>query len=931
MKIPRATYRLQFNSGFGFKAAGEIVPYLAELGISQIYASPVFKARQGSSHGYDVVDPNQLNSELGTEEDFHELIEIVHRHDMGWIQDVVPNHMAYDYENKMLMDLLENGPDSRYFNFFDVEWEHLYENIRGKILAPFLGRFYAECLEAGELKLNYDASGFFIQYYDHRFPLRIDSYSEILDYRLDLLKYTAADEEPELVKLPGVIYALKSLPSGEQPERRKEQVEFIKKLLWEVYSGNPRIKKFLDRNIDIFNGQNEQADRFHLLDQLLSRQYFRLSFWKVGTEEINYRRFFNVNELISLRMDDAEVFEETHSLLARLINAGRIDGLRIDHVDGLYDPGRYLQRLRKKFGDIYLVVEKILEFTEELPADWPVQGTTGYNFLNCVNGVFCQREHKTRFQRIYRKFTRNSLPFQNLTHDKKRMIIGKHMAGDVDNLAHLLSRVASHYRYGSDFTLYGLRRTLVELLAWFPVYRTYISPGEFSENDKYYMRAAIEKAKKTIPDFIHELSFIERVLFLVTGRYFTETERDRWLHFVMRFQQLTGPLMAKGFEDTVLYNYNQLISLNEVGGDPDKFGISAIEFHYFNKKRTEHWLNAMNATSTHDVKRGEDVRARINVLSEIPEEWEKIVLHWSKLNRARKKKVKGSQAPDRNDEYFLYQTLLGAFPPENGNFPEFVERIKRYIIKAVREAKLHTEWLKPDQEYENAFLNFIEKILDGRRENPFLTSFIPFQRKIAFFGRLNALAQTLIKMTAPGVPDFYQGSELWELNLVDPDNRRPVDFSRRKKVLKKFRDKPGKNPERFFRDLLANSGNGEIKLFLIFRILQARRSDEELFSAGSYLPLEVDGELKNHVLAFARNTGNRWAVTVVPRFLAGLGERGDYPLSADFWRDTAVYLPADFDVMQDAVTGRRLDAGDSLPAGEILSDFPLALLLGESS
>jgi len=927
MRIPIATYRIQFNPSFTFGDAMEIVPYLADLGISDIYASPIFKARKGSTHGYDVVDPNQLNPDLGGEEGFEALVKMAQKHGIRWLQDIIPNHMAFDYENGMLMDVLENGPDSKYFRFFDMEWDHPYETIRGRLLAPFLGRFGGECLEDGEIQIIYNEPGLTLAYYDLRFPLKIESYLTVFTHRLEILRRQLGSDHPDFVKLLGVLYVLKTLPTGEQPNERYDQIRFIKRVLWELYTKNHEIGGFIDENISIFNGVKGNPESFNLLDTLLAEQFFRLSFWKVATEEINYRRFFNINELICLRVEDENVFNQTHSLIFKLVGEQKLTGLRIDHIDGLYDPAHYLKRMREKAGNLYVVVEKILDPEEELPSLWPIQGTTGYEFLNYLTGIFCKTSNKKALDRIYTRFTGLQSSYEDLVAEKKRLIIGRHMAGDVDSLALLLKTISGRYRHGADITLYGLKRALVEIMALFPVYRTYISNEVFSDADGEYMKDAIAKALESTPALANELGFLQGFLLLKFEDYLTEEERAQRTHFVMRFQQFTGPLMAKGFEDTVLYAYNRLLSLNEVGGDPQRFGFSLKEFHAFNERRAGLWPHTLNATSTHDTKRGEDVRARINVLSEIPQEWARTVNAWHKLNRSKKKKVRGFTVPDKNDEYFLYQTLIGALPFDEKEYPAFTERLKQYAVKAVREAKVHTAWLKPDTDYEEAFLSFVAEILQSSEDNPFLREFFPFQKKIAYYGIFNSLSQTLLKLTAPGVPDFYQGTELWDLNLVDPDNRRPVDFEKRIALLRGIKDKASTDMFRLTRELCSRMQDGRIKLFLINRILRARQEYCGVFQRGTYEPLEVGGQRKDHIIAFSRYHDKQWAVTVAPRFFTALCNEGELPFGQQTWGDTSIALPENSPTWwEDAITQRSIEGNEMLLVGDIIEYFPVALI-----
>ncbi len=938
MHIPLSIYRIQFNPSFGFNHAKEIIRYLNELGISDIYASPIFKAKGGSQHGYDVVDPNQLNPELGGFDEFESLINKIKKYSMGWLQDIVPNHMAYDVENQMLMNVLEYGEGSEYFDYFDVEWDHPYESIRGRFLAPFLGRFYGECLEDGEIQLRYGEHGLTINYYELSFPLRRESYNKVYTCGLNRLEERLGGAHHDFIKLIGILHLQNTPKTEDKSCEGYDQIKLMNKMLWELYSENDEIKRYLDENIETFNGKRGDADSFNLLDDLLSEQLFRLSFWKVAAEETNYRRFFNINGLISLRVEDENVFNYTHTLISQLVAEGKINGLRIDHVDGLYDPTVYLQRLREKNKDVYIVVEKILDHNENLPSLWPVQGTTGYDFMNYVNGIFCEKSNDRHFHRIYSKYVGLRTSFENLVYEKKRLIIDKEMAGDVDNLANLMKKISGRFRYSYDVTLHGLKRALVEVLTVFPVYRTYINFEDFSKIDQIIISEVIKKAKKLNPDLLYELNFIEMFLHLNFGENVSEEEKNRLIHFVMRFQQFTGPLMAKGFEDTTLYVYNRFLSLNEVGGSPDKFGISMVEFHNFNKERSEHWPHTINATSTHDIKRGEDVRARLNVLSEIPKEWNVNIREWNKLNRRRKKLINEIRAPDKNDEYFLYQTLIGTFPfPEPGQeqvqeegYFEFIERIKNYIIKAVREAKVHTAWLKPDEDYENAYAVFVERILKTYEENAFLKSFIPVKDKIAFYGIFNSLSQVILKITSPGVPDFYQGTELWDLNLVDPDNRRPVDFLNREKYLKDIKDREKIDIIGLINELLSTKEDGKIKLFLVYRALKARRENIGIFQNGDYIPVEIKGRYRENIVSFARKDKNSWSITVAPRFFVNLIEKDKYPFGEEVWEDTHIVLPDEAPIKwKDAITDKNIEGEGILSLGEILSSFPVSLLISE--
>jgi (1->4)-alpha-D-glucan 1-alpha-D-glucosylmutase len=934
MRIPIATYRIQFHRNFAFSNAKAVLSYLRDLGISDLYASPIFHARAGSVHGYDVVDPNQINPELGGAEEFEALTGEIQRHGMGWLQDIVPNHMAYHSENWMLMDVLENGLNSAYANFFDIEWDHPMENMHHKVLAPCLGKFYGQCLEDGEIVLTYDPQGLAVHYYDLRLPINIESYSMVLAPSLGGLRRKLGRHNADLIKLLGVLYTLKNLPSSEEERERADQIIFVKNMLWELYTTNEEIKNFLDENISRFNGRPGAPETFNSLDQLLAQQHYRLSFWKVATEEINYRRFFNINELISLRVEDPNAFELCHRLIFRLIREGKITGLRIDHIDGLYDPAVYLRRIRQEAGELYVVVEKILELRENLPDDWRVCGTTGYEFANFVNEVFCQSDHEQKFTELYRRFTGLTAGFGDLVSEKKRLIIGRYMAGDVDRLAHLLKRISSRDRFGGDITLYGLKRALVEVLTFFPVYRSYISHENFGAEDRGRMQETLNKAKEMNPGLILELSFIGKFLLLENGDQLSEQEKSQWIDFIMRLQQLTGPLMAKGFEDTTLYIYNRFLSLNEVGGDPSQFGIGVEAFHDFNLRRAGTWPHSLNATSTHDTKRGEDVRARLNVLSELPDEWERHVFQWGEMNRPHKRLVKGREAPDRNDEYFLYQSLIGALPLAREEHAAFIDRVKNYMIKAVREAKVHTGWLKPDTDYEDAFLGFIERILEPAKGNAFLGELRQWTRKIARFGALNSLAQTLLKLTCPGAPDLYQGTELWDLHFVDPDNRQPVDFEHRRKFLEEIKKQEKESLQPLLLDLLTEWQDGRVKLFLTYKTLNFRRRQKQLFQNGSYIPLALSGAAASHVCAFARRHGADWSVVAVPRFPTGVFPAENAPSGRQgAWEDTALELPDESPAAwTNLFTGETLlasktaDGKQCLDVRKLFCDFPVALL-----
>lgn len=919
--VPCSTYRLQLNSDFKLKQVSEIINYLEELGISDIYSSPISRARKGSTHGYDVAEHNQINPEIGTYEELVKISAELQLRKLGWIQDIVPNHMAYSYENTMLIDLFENGQNSRYNGFFDIEWNHPFSSVRQRVLAPFLGKHYRDVLENGELVLSYDKEGFNVNYYESKFPLKLESYAELLSFRIKKIRNKLGRNHPDIIKYLGILYMLKSLPSAEDIDERYDQIKFIKAMLWELYESNQEIKVFIEETLKIYNGEKGLPDSYNLLDSLLAEQHFRFAFWKVATQEINYRRFFTVNELISLKMEKEETFNRTHSLLFKLYKERIINGFRIDHIDGLYNPQMYLNRLRDRAKNAYIIVEKILELSEELPEEWPVDGTTGYEFINNLNGLFCRTDTRDQFSRIYAKYTGVVEPYAQIVARNKKLFIQKRMAGEVEQLAFIIEAISSKDRYGIDITMHGIKEALEEILTYFPVYRTYINDFQISDRDKNYIEEVLRIVKKQNSYLEMEYNYIGKLLLLNLREHFTEEQKNKALDFVMKFQQLTGPLMAKGFEDTTLYVYNRFISLNEVGGNPDKFGISKEEFHDFNVKKLSSWPHALITTSTHDTKRGEDVRARLNVLSEIPDEWENKIKTWMKINSVHRKR--GDGYPSRNDEYFLYQALVGTYPFENNYDDTFITRVKEYLIKSSREAKVYTSWLQPNAEYETAISAFAEKILDRENNKKFFDEFIAFQKKIASYGIYNSLSQTLLKLTSPGIPDIYRGSELWDLSFVDPDNRRSVDFKLREKYLGEIKN--SQDSSELLGSLLTERENGKLKLFLIHKALCLRKRLSALFLNGEYVPLTVNGKHKNNIIAFARKFENSWSVTIAPRFFTELGDENTVPLGEKIWADTNFKLPQELE-LTDAFTSEKFPKDSVMYMKTVLKSFPVGLL-----
>ena len=984
LRIPTATYRLQFNRGLTFRAAQEIVPYLHSLGISDIYASPYFKARPGSLHGYDTLDQNQLNPEVGSVEEHAEWCAALAKHDMGQILDIVPNHMCIEGQgNRYWADLLENGPSSRYASFFDIDWHPVKQELHNKILIPILGDQYGTVLEQGELQLVFDEGSFYLTYYEHRLPVIPKSYSRLLTLQIADLEQELSSEAPQYQELMSVVTALRHLPpiTEQAPDRiaeRYREKEVVKRRLWSLYQNSGAIKAFIDRNLSIFNGSKGDPRSFDHLDALLHEQVYRISHWRVATEEINYRRFFDINSLGAIRVEDPAVFDATHQLIFALVSSGSISGLRIDHADGLQDPVEYLKRLQaacftsfycasqspeqgttgddtgqpiaEKYAKIlqadpsykpfYILAEKILIKSEKLPDNWPAFGTTGYDFANQVNGIFVETINARLFETIYTRFMHHRIDLNDVVYQKKKLVMQVSMSSELNTLGYYLNRLSEQNRHTRDFTLNSLVKSLVEVIAFFPVYRTYIVGYEVTERDQQYIEIAINRAKRQNPAVSASVfDFIRNVLTLCFPDTLPEQHRGAWLEFVKRFQQLTGPVMAKGVEDTTFYLYNRLVSLNEVGGSPERFGITLEAFHGQNIERCKSRPLGMLATSTHDTKRSEDVRARINVLSEIPEQWREGLSRWSRQNRKIKLVVDGKPKPSRNEEYLLYQTLVGIWPfcsPADQEFATFRTRIKDYMLKAMREAKVHTSWISPNSLHEDAALYFIETVLKDSAQNSFLQDFGAFQELTANCGIFNSLSQLLLKLTSPGIPDIYQGNELWDFSLVDPDNRRSVDYEHRKQILDQLITSEERDGSlKIANEVVAHRRDGRIKLYLTYKALNFRRTQQTLFESGRYLPLEVEGSRREHVCAFERSSNECTVLVVVPRFCSRLiADSNGLPLGAEVWQDTRILQPFDTAVSsyRNLLTGELLqleqqDGRSSLPLQKILSAFPVALLV----
>lgn len=991
-RVPGSTYRLQLHKDFGFVQAKEILGYLRELGVSDVYLSSYLKARRGSLHGYDIVDFNRINDEIGSDEDYEDLVKEQRWLGMGQLFDLVPNHMCIvSADNAWWMDVLENGPSSIYAHFFDINWEPVKPELKNRVLVPILGDQYGKVLEEQELQLGFERGAFFINYWDNRFPIMPDTYNEILSLNLDDLKELLSSEHPSYTELLSIITGFTHLPgyTERDPEKtieRNREKEILKKRIAHLYDSDKEIARFINGNLTAINGKKGRPASFDLLDSLLGMQAYRLSYWRVAGEEINYRRFFDINELAAIRMEDDTVFEATHKLVFELIRRGNITGLRIDHPDGLYDPSCYFrclqegcfvqeklrergafngkgtagaeQTLKEKikneftslssagdFRPFYVVGEKILMKNEPMPEEWPIFSTTGYTFMNLLNGIFVDMSNAASFDRIYRWFTKaKSVPaFGRIAYEKKKLIMKRAMSSEVNTLGHYLNRISERNRHTRDFTLNSLINAIAEVIAFFPVYRTYVNGWDITARDRQNIEQAITAAKKANPDVSESVySFLKDVLLLDAPNDLEEHERAEWLDFVMRFQQITGPVMAKGLEDTAFYVYNRLVSLNEVGGDPASFGVSIDEFHAHNLARLNNWPHALIATSTHDSKRSEDVRARINVLSEMPDGWRKALARWSRINKKKRVELNGGSIPDFNEEYLLYQTLVGTWPAgdirEKGTaYDSYIDRITAYMLKACKEAKVNTNWVNPRIEYEEGFDRFVRSILQP--DHGFVADFSIFMEGVIEAGMYNSLSQVVFKVTSPGIPDFYQGSEIWNDSLVDPDNRRPVDYRLRRTWLRELSTHAKESRlEELAGELVATRKDGRIKLYVTSRMLNFRLANRSLFEKGSYVPLAASGATEDNVCSFARIEGEYRVIVVVPRFLTRLTLNLEgLPFGPETWGSCFLPVPHEKkrrftyrNVFTDELlSGCQHEGAHGFFVKDIFARFPVALLTKE--
>jgi (1->4)-alpha-D-glucan 1-alpha-D-glucosylmutase len=988
--VPVSTYRLQLHAGFRFEDATALVPYLARLGVSDAYASPYLKAVPGSTHGYDITDHTRLNPEIGTTAEHSAWLKVMHDHGLGLVLDVVPNHMGIlGNENPWWNDVLENGQASPYSRFFEIDWSApVRPENQGRVLLPFLGDLYGIVLEQGELRLGGEGGAFHVHYHEHRFPLDPKSYAAILEPVVGpITGQSGADSHPVL-EFQSILTAIRNLPehtetSRERVVERQREKEVIKRRLSTLLAEVPGIDVAIRASIEQLNGRVGEPRSFDALDALLSSQPYRLAYWRVAADEINYRRFFDVNSLAALRTDREDVFRATHEKVLDIIAHGDVTGLRIDHPDGLLDPRAYLERLQESFvlaisrriheedetaddvawdelaplvcdelarrreaGErlprLYVVVEKILGYDEAFPDGWIAHGTSGYDALNRINGVFVDTASSDQFTRRYREWIDDSTPYREIVRRNRQLILDVSLASELHVLAYQLERIALRDRRSRDFTQSALRHALREVIASFPVYRSYITHKPVSEQDRALVDRAVRSAMRRNPVTSRSVFlFIRNVLLDRVETPETPVgEEPAPNGFAGKFQQVTAPVMAKGLEDTSFYVYNRLVSLNEVGGEPVRFGLSPAQLHAWNDARANRFPHALTPLSTHDTKRSEDVRARINVLSEMPEAWFQAVERWSALNQPHRTMIEEREAPNRNEEYFLYQNLLGAWPVEEFDdqaFETFRNRVRAYMSKAIHEAKVNSSWLNPANEYDEAIDRFVVAILDRKANRTFLDDFTGFQQTVSHHGFLNSLAQTVLKLTAPGVPDTYQGTELWDFSLVDPDNRRPVDYSLRAALLNDLANRhadPGTGPAGVVRDLVSNWGDGRIKLYTHWRALAARKSKPALFSSGAYQPIIPQGQRADHLFGFSRQAGPDHALVAVPRLTTKLVPSGAVPLGAKAWGDTELVLTGVapgtvFRCVFSAIEVAAVQRSEAVvvPAAELFAAFPVALLL----
>lgn len=941
-RVPGSTYRLQFNRDFTFRDALGWVDYWHSLGITDLYAAPFFAARPGSIHGYDVIDHRALNPEIGTQEDLARLHEALEARSMGLLMDVVPNHMCVNTnDNVWWNDVLENGPSSPYAKFFDIDWRPAKAELRDKVLLPVLGDQYGKVLESGALRVAEQGGALHVTYGDRSFPIGPGTYPMVLAGALARLREAGDSDSVGIARLESAMAAARRLPprsetSPEKLRERQREKETLKTRLDGLLRDHPAVRKALDDELLAMNGEKGVPSSFDKLEALLAQQAYRLSFWRVAAEHINYRRFFEINDLAAVRIEETEVLESVHAKAFELLKLGWVTGLRIDHIDGLREPKKYLETIAERSGGAYVIVEKILAADEPLPDDWATEGTTGYEFLNTLNGLFVAAAGERPLRAFYDGFRTVRGSFADVAYESRRLILRASMSSELSVLARRLDRISEQHRWSRDFTIGTLTEVLTSTIACFPVYRTYIVEEDVAATprDAARVRAALACAKRRVPSInTSAFDFLGDVLLMNDPEGLPEAARAERREFILRFQELTGPVTAKGIEDTTFFRYFPLLSLNEVGGGPEAFGISIDEFHRRMTERARLRPASLSATSTHDTKRAEDHRARLDVLSEIPGEWIDAVAEWRAVAEPLKTLVNGHPAPDTDDEYYLFQTIVGAWPavePDAEGLRALATRLQEAMTKATREAKRNTSWINPDEAYEAATRTFVARLLDP--EQPFVATARRFLARVKAAGLMTSLAQLVVKATAPGVPDFYQGTELWDFSMADPDNRRPVDFAARRRHLSEILRRSASGRAALIDELLASPEDGRLKLFLTRELLACRRSVPELFARGAYLPLVVEGSQTDRVIAFARSLGDDVIWTVAARFFAGPGE--SVPGAAISWNDTTLHVPPTLAgrSLYDVLTGETVrDLGDRVAVAELFKRMPFAVLRGKTS
>lgn len=956
MRLPTATYRLQFNASQTIAAVRSMLPYLEALGVSDLYASPISAARAGSNHGYDVVDPRRVNPELGTLDELRDLGHALRERGMGMILDLVPNHMCIsDPANVWWQDVLENGPASPYASWFDIDWNPPKPDLRNKVLFPMLGAQYGWALEQHELIVGLDEpeGAFRLHYGPLVVPLAPKSWIHILEPALARLHERRGADAADVLELESILTAIGHLPSRsdlkpEQLRERQREKRIIKRRLTALLAASPHARDAVEDSLAGLNGGRDDPTELARLERLLDEQAYRLSFWRVAVDEINYRRFFDVNELAAIRVEDPQVFRAVHELTFQLVREGVVTGLRIDHVDGLRDPHGYLRDLQRELarapgtGDkgepFYVVVEKILLGDERLPDAWPVAGTTGYETLGLLDRVLTDPAGEASLRATWERFTRSTPYYDDVAYLSRKLVLEASLSSELTVLARKLDRISEQHRYTRDFTLNGLQDALREIIASFPVYRTYCRDDEpVTETDREVIARAVEDALRRNPATNASLfEFIGVLLMLEPPPGLSEAQLEQRRDFAYRTQQLTSAVMAKGTEDTAFYRWFPLASLNEVGGEPDRFHIPLERFHDANRERVRRAPAGLVATSTHDTKRSEAVRARIRVLSELPDEWSAAVARWHEWNQPLMITRRGREMPDRAAEYLFYQTLVGTLPPgaDGSALPDgFVERLLRYMEKALREAKVHTSWVSPFEAYEAAVRDFVTRALQPDAPSEFTRDVARFVDRVLRPGLWSCLSEVLLKITVPGVPDFYQGTEMWEYRLVDPDNRGPVDFGERQALLRALDEAEQREGPDLSCAFAARPEDPRMKLWVTSRLLRFRRREATLFHRGSYEPLAPGGERADHVISFARRVNERHVVVVAGRWFARVMEQDRAPIGRPAWSDTTVAVPRAWasERYRDVLTGAEVPAtaqGDVVlvPLAEAFSRLPLALL-----